>query len=96
VQNITGKKRTFISGNPTLAAFVSEWTWARKLGVSFWFANTSHLLKDYEESVVHQLICSKAHTFYKTVDSTWSDVVQMWQDPSRSSTFYLDSVDVSP
>lgn len=95
VQNVTGKNRTFISGSPALATFVSEWTWLPKLGVSIWFAKPSHVLEDYEESVVHQLICSKAHTFYKTVDSTWSDVVQLWQVASRSSTFYLNSVEIS-
>ncbi len=91
-KRVTGKNRTFISGSPVLATFTENWDWTDEFGVVMWFAQPSDMLQDYEESIIHQLICSKAHTFYKSVESTWSEVVQLWQQPSQSSNSELSSL----
>ena len=71
-----GLDSIFIASQPIFQNMTQHWTWFEKLGVKTWFADAT--LGSFEESIVQQLICSRAHVFVGSIDSTWSDTVRNW------------------
>lgn len=81
-----GTRNLFISGPPALERMVPEWDWfvANNATVKLWYSPTAP--GSLEESMVQQLICSKASAFFASVpSSTWAGSVTAWQPPSATA-----------
>ena len=81
-----GTRYLFISGPPVLERMVEGWDWlVRNAGtVKLWYSKTA--AGSLEESMVQQVICSKATAFFISVpSSTWSGSVILWQANSSAA-----------
>lgn len=82
-----GTRNLFISAPPSFQSMVTKWDWfsRNKETVKLWYS--SEHPGSLKESMLQQIICSRAASFVLSVpSSTWSDSVKYWMDRGSDVT----------